>query len=676
MLIESGILLFAYGVKRFFDKKEKTPNKEQKTEVDKKISTVIAKRDSEQTPPNSHLYASYVSLAFSIARQFFLVSPAVKLIGLGLYFYTLSPVLKESENALFKEKKFDSHVLDSFLVLAALATNQYFAAAFVQMIYHLSGSIKAKTQNKSKNMLINIFDQQPDKVWVLREGVEIEMPLEAVEMGEMVMINTGEIIPVDGVIVAGMAAIDQHTLTGESQPAEKTVGDTVFAATIVRTGKIQIQVQKAGKETTVAKIGEILNNTTYYKTETQLRGEKWSDQTVVPQLVLTALLLPFIGPVSASAILNTNPGQRIKFLSSLDTLNYLNIAFHESILIKDGSSLEKLMTVDTLLFDKTGTLTQEQPDVARIVTCSDYHANEVLRYAATAEQKLSHPIARAITQRAEHLNLSLFDAEQSDYKLGYGVTITFANQVVKVGSRRFMETEDIVIPDVIQQAILDNHAQGYSLVMVAIDQRIIGMIEIQTAIRPEIKQLLAKLRQRQQIKHIVIVSGDHRHPTQHLAEELGIETYFYDVLPEDKAKIVEQLQQQGQTVCFIGDGVNDSIAMKTADVSVSLKGATTVATDLAQVVLMDGSLTHLDRLFEIAQRLDSQLNKALFFGVTPLPINIVGILFTHYGIAYTIVVNQIAFWSGLLDAMQPLKKLEAESHLVHNEKTELPLNVE
>jgi Cu2+-exporting ATPase len=661
MLLESGILLLIYGGVRLFEKigeshqkKVKPPKKELVKNTDNPNSHVIAA--SNPSSSNSYLSASYTSVGLASFRQFVPVPITVSLMSLGLYAYTFTPLLRESEKTLLHEHKFSGHVLDTLVVLAGLATNQYFAAAFVQMIYHLGSNIKAKTQNKSKNLLINIFEQQPSKVWALKNGVEVELPLESVDVSDILIINTGEIIPVDGIIIAGIATIDQHTLTGEAQPAEKAVGDKVFAATLVITGKLQIKIEKTGKETTVAKIGEILNNTTNYKTEVQLLGEKWSDQTAVPQLALTLLALPIIGPVSASAILNTNFGQRIKFLGSLDTLNHLNIAFHEGILIKDGCSLEQLISVDAIVFDKTGTLTQEQPKVGKIYTYATYDTNDILKYAATAEQKLSHPIAKAITQKAKQLNLTLANPEHSDYKMGYGITVKITNQTIKVGSRRFMELEGIALSEKILLTISNSYACGHSIVMVAIDQQIAGAIEIHAAVRPEIKRILAKLRQRK-TKYLAIVSGDHQYPTQTLAEELGMDAYFYDILPENKAHIVKQLQQQGKTVCFIGDGVNDAIAMKQADVSISMSGASTVATDLAQIVLLDGTLTHLDKLFEIAEGLNKQLKKALFFGTAPLPINLAGIFLTHYGIAYTILVNQIFFWTGLRDAMLPLNQL-------------------
>jgi heavy metal translocating P-type ATPase len=672
MLIEAGIVLATYSGIRLFEKfRDKFPQKVVIKQPNKKLQPSVLEKlednpDKKLVVHNKvnkqlehRLKTSYVSLSVSAIRQFFYLSPLVVFFNMGLYMYNSVPYMKESEKTLLKERRLSGQVIDTVLILAAIATNQYFAASIIEVIYYISDKIKAKTQDKSKDMLMNVFEQQPRNVWILKDNIEVEVPLEALHVNDIVVVNTGEVVPIDGTIIEGMATIDQHALTGESQPAEKGVGDQVFAATTVMTGRIQVQIEKAGIDTTIAQIGQILNRTTDFKTTTQLKAEQWADQSAWPILGITGLGLLTIGPIGATALLNTNFGYRIKLSGPLGTLNYLNLASHHSILIKDGRSLELLTGIDTILFDKTGTLTQEQPEVGKITVCNGYKADDILAYAAAAERKLAHPIAKAIVQKANHSNLSLPDIEDSNYQIGYGITVTIKNQVIKVGSLRFMTLEGFTIPETIKTAMDHTHAQGHSLVMVAINDQIEGAIEIQPALRPEIKSMMNGLRQRG-IKYLAIVSGDHKQPTQKLAEELGMDNYFYDILPENKANIVEKLQQEGQSVCFIGDGVNDAVAMKTANVSISLRGATSVATDLAQVVFMDGSLSHLCRLFDIANDLERQLRKSLLISLIPLPINFIGIFFLHFGVLSTIVINQMSFWSGIGDAMLPLKKIENE----------------
>lgn len=215
-----------------------------------------------------------------------------------------------------------------------------------------------------------------------------------------------------------------------------------------------------------------------------------------------------------------------------------------------------------------------------------------------------------------------------------------------LGSARFMDLEEITIPTQIAEEMVESHNRGYSLIMVAIDKQLCGAIEIQPTIRSEVKNILHHLRQ-SGIQHLAIVSGDHRQPTQSMAEELGMDNYFYEVMPENKADIVEELQKQGHSVCFIGDGINDAIAMKKAQVSISLRGASSIATDVAQVVLMDGSLSHLDKLFKMAHHLESRLKRSLAISMMPTPIVIIGGFIFHFGLISSVIINNIALFVGI-----------------------------
>ena len=306
------------------------------------------------------------------------------------------------------------------------------------------------------------------------------------------------------------------------------------------------------------------------------------------------------------------------------------------------------------MFDKTGTLTQEQPHVGRIISSNDQYSNDdILTYAATAEYKLSHPLALAILKKASESGLELPSIEDSSFTMGYGITVAINNQIIRVGSARFMEMENIKIPQLITSAIKQSHLEGHSLVLVAVNTEVAGAIQIVSTLRPEVREVLSGLRQRG-IKHIAIVSGDHKNPTKKLAASLGMDSYFYEVLPEQKAEIVKQLQQQGKKVCFVGDGINDAIAMNTANVSVSLSGATSIATDTAQAILMDGSLTHLCDLFDIAHKLENNLWRSLVLVTIPSVMSLGGALFwgLRLGGSYLIIYSSFAVALG--NAMLPI----------------------
>jgi len=440
------------------------------------------------------------------------------LISLGLISYSTVPILRDAEKSLLVEKRVKNDLLNSIVSVVCIGTGQYFAAVLVAGLYHLGDKMVIKTQDRSKAMINDAFQQQPNKVWLLtQDGTEVETDIEIVQVNDIIVVNTGNIVPVDGKVIEGAAMIDQHALTGESVLAEKTIGDKVLATTLVISGRILVRIEHAGIDTTAAKVA-------------------------LPLLGTASILLPIIGILPATALLFSSPGNSIKTFASLQTFNYLIFLSKQGILVKDGRALEELRKVDTVLFDKTGTLTIEQPTVGKIITCDELSETQVLSYASAAEHKLTHPIARAILKYAEDNELATIPVENAHYKMGYGITVHNENTIIQVGSLRFMDMESISVPEIIKQTETDCHKQGHSVVVVAINKRIKGAIEIKPQLRPEVKTMLDNLRQHK-VKHIGIVSGDHKQPTQKLAQELGMDSYFYDVLPAEKASIVENLQK-------------------------------------------------------------------------------------------------------------------------------------
>jgi Cu2+-exporting ATPase len=285
-----------------------------------------------------------------------------------------------------------------------------------------------------------------------------------------------------------------------------------------------------------------------------------------------------------------------------------------------------------------------------------FSAEEVLRFAAAAERRFHHPIALAILHRAEELGLELPATDDTQYQVGYGITVRIDGRTVRVGSRRLMELEGIPLEGEMLEELDRCHQDGSTMVMVGIDGRLGGAIELQAAIRPEAPEIIQGLRSRG-IEHIAIISGDHDAPTRKLAESLGMDRYFAQVLPADKAGIVERLQQEGRKVCFVGDGINDSIALKKADVSISLRGASTIATDTAQVVFLEGGLSRLCELRDIARDLDRNVNRSWSMIVAPNVSNVIGVFTMGFGIMASVITNNVSALAALGNGLLPLRKI-------------------
>ena len=280
---------------------------------------------------------------------------------------------------------------------------------------------------------------------------------------------------------------------------------------------------------------------------------------------------------------------------------------------------------------------------------------------------MKHPIARAIVEKANESDIDFSDPDDSEYTIGYGITVKIGNRVIKVGSVRFMGVEGILIPEMMGEIIDALHEKGHSPVMLAVDNRLEGAIELRPRLRPEVVNIINGLRKRG-VKHLSIVSGDQEKPVRKLAETLGMDSYFAEILPENKALIVTQLQEQGKTVCFIGDGINDSIAMKKADVSISLSGATDVAIDVAQVVLLDGNLSRLCDIFDIAKGLKTTSKRTFGIIIAGTAVNLAGIFLLHFGITATILVNMASLIVGGVNSIIPLTKNNLKSLSFHKDQ--------
>ncbi|MDM8518043.1 heavy metal translocating P-type ATPase [Desulfobacterales bacterium HSG16] len=557
--------------------------------------------------------------------------------------------------ALYKERKVRIIVIDSLWIVGALISGYYFWVALGCGIYHLGEKLLAKTEDHSRKSLMNIYDEPESSAWILIDEAEIEIPVDELKIGDVIIVDGGQVIPVDGKIVRGMASVDQQRLTGEEQPAEKGIGDPVMASTVVLSGRIYIQVEKTGEETAASQIRQILNQTANFKLSIQSKGEVFTDKSALPTLMLSSFSLPFVGPNGALALLGNYPGANLRLLAPMTMLNFLHIVSWHGILVKDGRSLEQLENVDTIVFDKTGTLTLSKPQIYKIYSFEDFSEDEVLSFAATAEQKQTHPIADAIVEEAKNRNLAFHDNQEIHYEAGYGIKIIRENdKTIQVGSDRFMEMEGIVLPSTIDELKNKCHSDGNSIVMVAVNGQFAGAIELQPTIRPEARDTICELKKRGY--DLYIISGDQEQPTKTLAKNLGIENYYANTLPENKAQLIEQLQLDKKVVCFIGDGINDSLALSRADVSISLCGASTIATDTAQIVLMDTNLNRILDLFDITQNMQSNMKNNIITSLIPGVMGIGGVFFFNFGFVSSIVLYNFGLFAGISNTMLPILK--------------------
>lgn len=614
MILEISLLAGAVtiGYKNFKYQKEKHTREllasqlKRSQQLKSKQVSIIRQDDEDLMPQSAFIRTPQDMKVLAVAMGFSSIGywayPPLSLVAPPLIIYAAR---KRFSSAWYKLKrgKIEVETISALSITGAVVSQHFFIGSLLSFTNAYGNYLSSKVIRDSQHKLVDFFKEIPKSVWLLRDGCEISISLEEAKAGDILVVSAGEIIPADGRIIQGIVSIDEHRFTGESVPAEKCEGDEVFAMTLVLSGKMHFTIEKAGCETSAMQIADILNHTADYKSSTVLQAQAVSQQLVMPAFLVSMLTWPVFGFSQAVGVLYAHPKERLQVSAPISLMKYLKQAMDEGILIKDGRSLELLAKVDTIVFDKTGTLTEDQPHIGAIHSFAGYDENDILWYAAIAEHRQIHPLARAIFSEANARNIEISQPERpehSEYHSGYGVKVTSRNKTILVGSLRFLIMEGITIPDAAKNRQEECRLQGHGLVMVGIDDQLAGAIELFPTIRPEAKAVISALKSLKQIKKTYIISGDHEVPTRQLSQELDIDYYFAERLPQEKAKLIEKLQQEGNFICFIGDGINDAIAMKQAQVSVSLNGASQLATDTAQILLLDQGISHLPRLFRFS----------------------------------------------------------------------------
>lgn len=551
-----------------------------------------------------------------------------------------TPLFKEAYTAIFKDRRIKVDILDATVVTLCLAFGQVFAAAFMVWVLDLADYLLERTRNRSRQQISDIFGVQSRTAWkVMEGGQEISIDIDDLIPGDIIVVNTGEEIPIDGTVVNGSAMIDQQSLTGESAPAERGENEEVFATTMIVAGKVFIRVSQVGSETVAAKIVQIIDNAAEFKVELQSTGEKIADRMVVPTLGLGALGFMTAGPGGMLAIINADYGTGIRVAAPLSLLSILGHSAKNGVLIKDSQVFEALPKIDSVVFDKTGTLTHEVPKVSRVVSSGPaFSEDDILRYTAAAEHKFTHPIAKSVLNEAAQRGLELPLPDNSRYDVGLGIEVVVENRLIRVGSARYMEQDGLILPEVIAEALSDAHDNGRSAILIAIEHDVAGLIEMEASVREEAMEIMAALRKRG-IDEIVLLSGDHAAPTGALSKRLGADRFFAGVMPDEKADYIKLLQSEGKKVMMVGDGINDSAALSLADVSVSLHGASTVAIDVADVVFMDGDLKKFDYLFEASEAVHKNVRRSFNMIAVPNTLCIIGGLTGIVGLTASLVLN-------------------------------------
>jgi heavy metal translocating P-type ATPase len=528
------------------------------------------------------------------------------------------------------QRKITVNVFVTVALIATLAIGEFRAAAVVVFIMAVAGALETYTLDKTRRSIRNLLDLTPETVTLRRDGDEVVVPVHEVQMGDIVIVRPGGRIPVDGKVVAGESCVNQAPITGESIPVEKFKGSEVFGGTLNESGRLEIRTDKVGRDTTLAKIVHLVEQAQGTKAPIQNLADRFT-AWFLPAVLVLALIAFFASgevKVAVSVLLVACPCAFAIATPTAVTAGISNMA-RCAVLIKGGVFLEQAKHMDVLLVDKTGTFTLGKPKVVEVTAFDSLSEDEVVRLAAVAEKYSEHPLARAVMVSARERQIETPDPDEFKSDVGMGVTARFEGHAILVGKDTFLQNQGVTFTEDHRQCVLEEMDRGRTTILVARNGHPVGLIAISDEIRPETPRAIAALKA-MGIREITMLTGDNRKVAQAVANEIGVDGFEAELLPEQKLRYVETLQAQGLIVGMIGDGINDAPALALADVGIAMGGAgTDVAVETADVTLMNDDLCRVVSFVAMSQKVLSRIKLNIFFSMI---YNVIGFVLAGFGL--------------------------------------------
>ena len=541
-------------------------------------------------------------------------------------------------------RRLEVEVLDALSIGVSLLRGDFGTAGSVMFLLNLGSLLEEWTRKKSLDDLARSMALNVDKVWVRSQGTEVLVPLTKVRSGDEVVVRSGNMIPLDGTVLEGEAMVNQAALTGEAMPVRKAEGSTLYAGTVVEEGECVFIAKAEGGSNRYDKIVAMIEESEKLKSSTENRA-----------LVLADKLVPWcLGATGVTYLLTRNATRAIsclmvdfscalKLSMPLAVLSAMRECGSYHITVKGGKYLEALSQADTIVFDKTGTLTRATPQVVEVVPFSGCNEREVLQLAACLEEHFPHSMANAVVRAAKERGISHEEMHSEvEYIVAHGIASRVGGQRVVIGSHHFVfEDEKCTIPTAEQQKF-DALKPAYSHLYMAASGQLVGVICISDPLRPEAAAVLNGLRALG-IRNTVMMTGDSERTAAAIAKQVGVDRFFAEVLPEDKANFVQQAKAEGHTVVMIGDGINDSPALSAADIGIAINSGAAIAREIADVTIKADSLEELVALKAIANSLQKRV---------------------HANYRFVLTFNSALIALGALGILQP-----ASSAMLHNLST-------
>ena len=514
--------------------------------------------------------------------------------------------------------KIEVPVLDATAIGVSMLRGDYGTAGSVMFLLGVGELLEEWTHKKSVGDLARSMSLNVGKVWLKKDGQEILVPSEKIVAGDEIVVHMGNLIPFDGEVSNGEGMVNQASLTGESVPVRRTLGSVVYAGTVLDEGELTILVKQTGGSSRYEKITAMIEESEKLKSGLESKAEHLADRLVPYSLGGTALTyLLTRNATKALSILMVDFSCALKLAMPISVLSAIREANQHKITVKGGKFLEAVAEADTIVFDKTGTLTKAQPTVAEVVSFSETKSpDELLRIAACLEEHFPHSMAKAVVDAAREKYLDHEEMHSKvEYIVAHGISTTINGKKAIIGSYHFVfEDENSIIPEGMEEKFR-HLPEEYSHLYLALEGVLAAVICIEDPLRPEAAEIIRQLK-KTGLKKIVMMTGDSERTAKAIAKKVGVDEYYAEVLPEDKANFVEKEKVEGRKVIMIGDGINDSPALSAADVGIAISEGAEIAREIADITVAADDLAEILVLRMLSNRLMKRIHKNYRFIVT------------------------------------------------------------
>lgn len=513
------------------------------------------------------------------------------------------------------ERRVNVDELVSLAIIASMIQGEFLAAAVVSFVMVLGSVIEQATSESARKAIQSLIDIAPDTATVMVGGLAETVPLERVRGGDLLLVKPGERIPVDGQITKGVTAVDESTMTGEPIPVEKSIGDSLCAGTLNQNGVIEMEATRVGEDTTLSKVVKLVMEAEAHKPRALRIVDRYARWFTPAILISAGITWWLTGDVSrAIAVLIVGCPCALILAAPTAIVATIGRAARAGILVKGGGFLEEAGRADVILFDKTGTLTEGKPRVDAIVTVDGVTRDDVLARAASVEQHSTHPLARAVLKAAHYARVTIYHAEEMFTEIGLGVRAQVEGRLVEVGSA-YLGGGSMQVPENLRCQMDAFKENGATPLVIYEERRPLGVMSVADHVRQTARETIVRLNSLG-MKRIGILSGDHEKSVQLVADSVGIADAWSELKPQDKLKVINKFQDAGNTVIFVGDGINDAPALAAANVGIAMGAAGThVALETADIALMTDDISRIPFLIRLSRKMLRIIKWNIAFGM-------------------------------------------------------------